>query len=414
MRGADAGSGSGGGLRGGGPAGGRLPRIGIVAACRFPAPRGSQVLIDGMAAALAATGADVRLLAPIAPGCTRPYAMHSLARAGELPEAEPRLRGLRRFVEDLRFTTRLREVVARERIDVLHAHNYEALVASLRVKALTGVPVVFHAHAVLSDELPLYAAPGSLPSAAARRLGAWFDQVFPRRADLVVALCSDVASHLERCGTDPQRIVVVPPGLDAASPIRRSTAARPRAVFSGNLDRYQNLELLLEAWAEVERRVPAASLSIVTHELERSVLPARGTPLCRVEVVRARTLAEVGQEWARATVGVSPRASWSGYPVKTLNYMAAGLPTVAVAASAKGVRNGETGWVAREATATGLATALCEALDDPATAAVRGRRARQSLQDEHGWPALAIRLLGISQAAASRTGDTLSSRPASG
>ncbi|MFM8412710.1 MAG: hypothetical protein ACKOCT_20850, partial [Alphaproteobacteria bacterium] len=65
MRVADAGTSGGGEASPTTGSRGRLPRIGLVAACRFPAPRGSQVLVDGMARALAAAGADVRLIAPI-------------------------------------------------------------------------------------------------------------------------------------------------------------------------------------------------------------------------------------------------------------------------------------------------------------------------------------------------------------
>lgn len=368
-----------------------------------------------MARALAAAGADVRLIAPIAPGFRRPFAMHSLARADELPSAEPRLGGLRRVLDDARLASRLREVVARERIDVLHAHNYEALVASLRVKAAVGVPVVFHAHSVLSDELPLYATSRVLPSAAARRIGSWFDRVFPRLADLVVTLSPDVAGYMETCGVDRERISVVPPGLAATARPPADGRGAPRAVFTGNLDRYQNLDLLLDAWAEVERRVPAASLAIVTHERTRPVLSGRHRSLGRVEVVRARTLEDVSSQWTRATVGVSPRTSWSGFPVKNLNYMAAGLPIVAFEGSAKGVCDGHGGWVVRDGSPGALAAALCGALDDVRTSALRGRWAHEALLERHDWPMLADRLLRISVAAAGEArGTGLPSRSAAG
>jgi len=402
VRTADAGAGGSSAGRPGVVARGRSPRIGIVAACRFPAPRGSQVLVDGMAGALAAAGADVHLLAPIVPGCRRPFALHSLAGPDGIPAAEPSAAsGARRLLGDLRLASRLGAAVARERIEVLHAHNYEALLASLRVREATGIPVVFHAHSVLADELPLYAPRRVVPTGMARRLGAWCDRTFPPLADLVVVLSSDVADYLAQCGTDPRRIEVVAPGLDPDGLAFARREGAPRAVFTGNLDRYQNLDLLLAAWELVEQRLPAASLAIVTHERARAPLPRRGGALGRVEVVQARTLAQVRREWARATVGVSPRISWSGFPVKTLNYMAAGLPTVALEASAKGVRDGETGWVVRDPSPGALAEALCEALDDPGRSAERGRRAREVLAEEHAWPRLAARILGLSRAVAS-------------
>ncbi len=379
---------------------GRSPRVGLVAGCPFPAPRGSQVLVDGMACALAGAGVDVHLFAPIVPGCARPYPLHSIAGEGAFPSAEPAFgTRLRRLLGDVGLANRLREAVLRERVDVLHAHNYEALLASLRVRASTGVPVVFHAHAVLADELPLYASSRVLPTAVASRLGTWCDRTFPRLADHVVALSDDVARYLERCGVDPARIAVVPPGIEAPGPGENEQGRRPRAVFTGNLDRYQNLDLLLRSWSLVERRLPDATLAVVTHERDRT-LPGDVPGLARVELVRARGLGDVRREWSRATVGVSPRTSWSGFPVKTLNYMAAGLPTVALEGSSKGIRDGESGWVVRGTSAEALAGALCEALDDPRECGVRGRNARAVLDEEHAWPRLAEDLLELSSAIA--------------
>lgn len=376
-------------------------RIGLVAACRFPAPRGSQVLVDEMARAFARSGAETHLFAPLAAALRRPYRVHPLPGiTGLAPAADPgALAPLGRLALDAGMALRLVRLVERERIDVLHAHNWEGLVAALWARRSTGVPVVFHAHGVLADELPLYSPRGA--GTAARRLGGWCDARLPHQADHVVALCDRVRDHFVSLGVAPARISVCPPGLAQDGAPQAEGPRAPRAVFTGNVDRYQNLDLLLDAWHIVGRRLPAAELALVTHgdgtRLHRALGRRR---LAGIRVVAGASVAEAAAASRSAAVGLSPRASWSGFPIKTLNYMAAGLPTVALAGSAKGVRDGETGWVVREPTAESLASALGEALADRAESARRGRAAREALAAEHSWGVLAPRLLELSRSLA--------------
>jgi len=375
-------------------------RVGLVAACAFPAPRGSQVLVDEMAAALARTGVETHLIAPLdARARRRVYRTHAVEPA--VPRARAGgITGLLRPLVDVTLTARLVRTVRREGLHVLHAHNYEGLVTSLAVRALSGVPVVYHSHNVFADELPTY-APTPL-RAAARRFGCWCDRTFPRLADRVVTLSEDVASHLSSCGVEPHRVSVVPPGLDPApfAPHRAKLRQR-RAIFAGNLDGYQNLDLLLAAWRLVEERDASSELVLVTHVRRgRASRHLRGADLGhRVRVRVVASLAEVAAELGSAMLGVSPRVSWSGFPIKTLNYMASAIPTVALAASAKGVRPGETGWVVEADTPEGLAAALLGALASPRDCARRGRAALQLLHEQHCWDRLVPRIVEVARAA---------------
>jgi glycosyltransferase involved in cell wall biosynthesis len=113
-------------------------------------------------------------------------------------------------------------------------------------------------------------------------------------------------------------------------------------VYAGNLDGYQNLAYLLRAFARVRRLVPAARLRLLTHAgAERAVQVCLRQP--GVEVIETATFAEVQGELARAAVLVSPREERCGFPMKLLNYMAAGKAIVATTESAKGLDDGVTG-----------------------------------------------------------------------
>lgn len=353
-----------------------------------------------MAAALTAAGIDTHLIAPLDPRAReRPYQTHAVEPA--VPRARAGgLTGLLRPLVDATLTARLSRIVRAEGLQVLHAHNYEGLIAALAVRARHGVPVVYHAHNVFADELPTYAA-APLRSAA-RRVGAWCDGTFPRLADRVVTLSDDVAEHLQGCGVAPERVSVIPPGLDPGPFAKHGATLRQRrAIFTGNLDGYQNLGFLLRAWRLVEARDSSSELRLVTH-VRRGVQARRlrRTRLGeRVRVHIAGSLDEVARELGRGMVGVSPRSSWSGFPIKTLNYMASGTPTVAMEASAKGVRDGETGWVVREETPEALAETLVEALSSPRDCARRGRAAAQHLREQHGWDRLVPRIVDVARAA---------------
>ena len=135
----------------------RRYRVAVVAACPFPSLRGSQVLVRELAEGLAHGGHAVHVvtyptaqhLAPV-----ERIAIHRVRKLPGLWTAHPF--GWQKVVLDLLLAWTLLGVVRRERIEVIHAHNVEAPLVAFLVRWLTGVPVVYHAHNALADELPCY------------------------------------------------------------------------------------------------------------------------------------------------------------------------------------------------------------------------------------------------------------------
>src|SRR5262249_48880828 len=121
--------------------------VAMVAACPFPANHGSAASIREMSDTLTKMGHNVHIVTyPTGQEDiwvrhakvhrTRPFRPQTNAKVG--PSAE-------KFVHDFQLLRLLCKVVRRERIDIIHAHNYEGALIGIMAKWLTGRPVLYNA-----------------------------------------------------------------------------------------------------------------------------------------------------------------------------------------------------------------------------------------------------------------------------
>jgi len=353
----------------------RSLRVAVVAACPFPSARGSQVLIRDTAQAVAARGHEVHVV-------TYPFGEHLVplqqihvhrgaAWRGAIARRLPYL--VRKMLLDLQLIGTLNRVVRDHAIDVIHAHNYEAPLVSFAVRAFHSVPVVYHSHNALGDELGWYVENRALRRFAGW-VGRWLDRQVPRRADYAIALTAELRSCLLRSGVAPQRLRIVPPGAppqgdDDFAGDRGSCAGRFVVMYAGNLDGYQDLAVLARGFRQFAARAPEAVLVIATHETDWAQRLAPELDELRrsgaLEVVMAPSFSVVRRLMRRADVLVCPRSSWSGYPIKLVNYTRAGRAIVAAEGSAKGMRAGVDALVFRNGDDQSLAAALEQLRGDP-------------------------------------------------
>jgi glycosyltransferase involved in cell wall biosynthesis len=262
------------------------------------------------------------------------------------------------------------------------------MLAALAVRRSTGIPVVYHIHNAMGLELHTY-----FRSRAGRWLGGvvgrWVDAHLPRRADCCLVLSPQAADYFTRRGAE--HVKVVPPGIDYetgnSARGQRLVGDGPVALYSGNLDRYQDLDLLLHAFRIVVDGHSDVRLVISTHA-EPGRLSAKVRDLGldqRVVVISGDDFGTVRDLMAAASVAVCPRTSCLGFPIKLLNYMAAGKAIVASEGSACGLRHLENGWVVEDGDAAGMAAAILSLLDDPDVAQRLGESARRTVRLEHTW-----------------------------
>jgi len=357
-------------------------RVTLVIAGPWPALRGSQVLVDHLAAGLRQRGHRVHIVS---------YGRGHGVRPGLYPG---------RAVLDVWLTVRLAAHVARVAPDVVHAHNYEAALAALAVRLLSGCPVVYHGHCAMAHELPTY-----VTRPWARRLlatiGAALDRAVPRRADFCIAVTEELGRELGRRGVLPSALAcILPTGHPAELGPARGLAGPPEdelVCYAGNLDGYQNLDFLLESFVLVRQAVPGARLRLVTHgeALRQAASLGARADEAGVEMVVAGSYAEVQEHLARAAVAVLPRSEASGFPMKLLNYMAAGKAIVACAGSAKGLVDGVTARVVPDGDAGAFARAVVELLGDREERMRLGAAARAVVGDPAAWDEVLDRVESI-------------------
>ncbi len=371
-------------------------RVAIVAACPFPALQGSQLLIRNLAQGLLRRGHEV-VVVTYADGLAEAPAGVRVVRIPRIPGCHARGSGPRpaKVLLDLVLLATLRRVLRRERIELIHAHNYEAAVVSL-LAARRRVPVIYHSHNALAEELPTYFR-RPLARRWARALGRVADREVPRRADHCIAICQELVGFLRAHGVDEDAIEMVAPGGSPAEFPTRTPAelaairARfglsdaPVLLYTGNLDAYQNLELLLASIGPVRAATTDAQLVLATHATPRELPAALRRLPAGIRLIAADRFAVVRDLLQIADLALCPRREWSGFPMKLLNYMAAGKATVVSAGSAKAIEHGRNGWVVGDASAAAYANAIVRLLGDPPLRAALGAAARRTVEDEYGW-----------------------------
>lgn len=351
-------------------------RIAMVGACPYPVPQGSQVFLHDTAKMLHDRGHSVHLVV-YGYGKGRDDSGMRIHRCLRLPGTRRTTAGpaLGKPLLDLALTLTLRRVIRQHQIDIVCAHNYEALMVSL----LAGKrPIVYYAHNAMSDELPYYFR----YKAAAERFGRWLDQTFPRRADCVIAPHRRLAGHLIVRGCDHTKVRVAPPPLDAA--LFDPCVVRddlPPVLYAGNLDAYQNLGLLYSTMHLLRRKVPGARLQVATAEQHARIADA--------EVINTQGFDALRRLLTQDAVFAVPRVSWSGFPIKLLNAMAAGKAIVACQSAAYPLTHRENGLVVPDNDAQAFADALRELMLNPGLRRQLGQRARETILAEHAPEAVA-------------------------
>jgi glycosyltransferase involved in cell wall biosynthesis len=366
--------------------------VAVVAACPFPAPRGTPLRIQRLAEAVAARGHRVHVVTyhygsgEVAPELT----IHRASGVGSYNKLAPGPTYMKLALLDPLLTVKLRQVLRQFPIDVIHAHHFEGLIAGQLARVGTGIPLVFDAHTLLMSELPFYRL--GLPSGLKRFIAATFDRHLPVMGDHVVTVTERIRERLiELRAVSPHRSTIVRNGADlhlflAANGNHATKRNAPTLIFTGNLAPYQGIDLMLRAFRAVLDRRKDARLKIVTESpFDRYDALAQGLGIREsIDVVQS-PFDGVPAHIAAATVALNPRTDCDGIPIKLLNYMAAGKPVVSFAGSAPGVRHRENGWVVPDGDIMGFAEGALTLMGNVDLANSLGSAGRRFVEAQHSW-----------------------------
>ncbi len=281
---------------------------------------------------------------------------------------------------DLRIGARLREVMAAERVDVIHLYDSALPMfwAGLERRRSAHPPIAlgFHSTGKLGDPVQHFLANrATLPV-----------------ADRFIALADSHRDWLCRnLHLAPERFEVIVSGVDLevfAPPADRAAVRRelglpvdaPIAMLVAALRPEKNVALFVEAAARVHAALPAARFLVVGDGVDRGAIEAAIATHGMGDVVRMLGMRrDIPELWRAADVAVlSSHPIVETLPVTLLEAHACGVPAVStdVGSVRDVIAEGETGWLVPVGDAAAMAERLGRLLADPALRARMGAAAR--------------------------------------
>jgi phosphatidylinositol alpha-mannosyltransferase len=279
----------------------------------------------------------------------------------------------------------LREVLARERFDVLHVHAPLTPVLPLLAVHHATVPVVgsFHAHV----------RPGLLFRVARRTQQRYLD-----RLDAAVAVSNACLAPLK--GPLPADVRIIPGGVDVerfsrGRRLRRFDDGKLNVLWAGRVEKRNGLDVLLaafhRAWKQIDTRL------VVLGDGPRFARSRAAVPSEMADdVVFAGCAGDDRPDWfATADVFCAPAQAASG-GITLLEAMAAGKAILA--SDVDGYRDvlthGREGELLSADDPGAWARALVRLSREPVRATAYGERGRMTAQ-RHAWPSVAREVLGL-------------------
>jgi glycosyltransferase involved in cell wall biosynthesis len=353
-------------------------RICVLAACPFPANHGTPGSIRELVAATAERGHEVHVVTYHL-GEDLPVGQAQLHRIGNWTGEQRIIVGpaIYRPLYDLQMVFTAIKVILRHKLDLIHAHGYESALVAACCRPIVRRPVLYSAHNRMGDELASY---DFFPSRRlANGLAYLLDQFVPRIGNRCIPHSVNLQQFLLSLGLASRTEPVLNFGIDIQQqPVfnrdqfRRKLGLRddPIVLYTGVLDQFQRIDLLLGAMVNVLRRWPRAKLLLLTNVPSAKHQQALFNEATRLGIAHAvvltnpSSLEKTRRLIAICDVAVVPRPCAPGFPIKLLNYMAARRPCVLFASSASGISHGEHAWLCGEDSSQSLAKGIIHVLSN--------------------------------------------------
>ena len=260
--------------------------------------------------------------------------IHRIPRVPGVHNVRPGF-SLKKIVCDVAMFGTCARMMLRTRYDLVHAVEESAFIAAV-MKALTGVPYVYDMDSSLAEQMLDSFPRLKLVAPILRR----FEAEAVRRSAGVLTVCAaleDVA-HAHAPGTPIGRVedtTLLPARAtaDGDGHLPAETAGAPVAMYVGNLEHYQGIDLLLEGFRHTLDQMGEARLVIVGGRADDIAhYGERATNLGIREAVHflgPKPVSALADLLREADVLVSPRLKGLNTPMKIYSYLDSGTAVLA-------------------------------------------------------------------------------------
>jgi glycosyltransferase involved in cell wall biosynthesis len=227
----------------------------------------------------------------------------------------------------------------------------------------------------------------------------WFygilEQASIRSADRCIILSENLKDGLVERGIRPERIDTIPLGPFRIVPDRnliQNKEADPTLLFFGRIVPYKGLDVLLQAYADVRKMLPARLVIAGEGNLKPYLRSIHNLP--GIEILnRWIPEAEIGRLFSQSDLLVLPyiSASQSGVIPIAASF---GMPVIATHTGGipGQIEDGVSGWLVPPGDKDALAGAILEALGRPDVAHQRGAALRARFESRFNWEEIGQRV----------------------
>lgn len=381
-------------------------KILMVAPTPFFADRGCHVRILGEIQGLQALGHEVVV-------CTYPLGRDiswvKTARTWPVPWYRKLSAGpsWHKYYIDVMLLALTRRWIRRWQPDIVHAHLHEGGAIAAAALGQRRIPLVLDYQGSLTDEVVAhrFTRCGAPQHRLLRRIEAWVN----RRADAVITSTGEAARQLiHEFGVPLQRVHTITDGVDVEQfgAARNGQAVRrqygipqgcPLIVYTGLLNEYQGIDLLLEALSALKQTQQEFHALLVGYpNIESYQAKAQQLGLAQCTTFTGRVpFEQVPQLLAASDIGVSAKLPGSEGNIKLYTYLSSGLPSVVFDTPMNREILGEAGVLVPEVSATAFARGLQELLQVPQRWSALGALARERAVRHFSWRSIAERIIAV-------------------